>query len=334
MNVNSLGDLAQGYSLRSRNAELQTDLQRLSLELSSGQTSDVRGALAGNYSFLTDVDRKLSLMEGYGIATSEAQSFAAQTQAQLGGFNDLSAQLSSALISAGTSISGAPSNEISREAKNVFDSMVSALNGTFAGRSLFSGNATDRPAIVDSETLLNNLRTAITGASTPTDIFDAAKVWFDDPTGFTATSYLGSPDKLSPFSLSPDDKVQLDVRATDPAFRANLLTAAVAALSDDPGFALSSSDQRQLFMMAGQEALVSRDAITGLQAQIGFAENRIESIKVRNTAESSSLTIARNTLLEADPFKTATQLEEVQFQLQSLYSVTVRMSQLSLINYL
>lgn len=334
MNVNSLGDLAQGYSLRSRNAELKTDIQRLSLELSTGQTSDVRGALAGNYSFLTDVDRKLSLMESYGIATSEASSFASQTQAQLQNFNDLSVRVSSTLISVGTSISGAPSDEISREAKNVLDEMVSALNGTFAGRALFSGNATDRPAVVDSEVLLDNLRAAITGVSTPTDMITAAEAWFDDPAGFAATSYLGSSENLSPFNLSPDDTVQLDILATDPVFRTNLRAAAVAALADDPAFALSSSNQQQVFKLAGQAALVGRDGITGLQARIGFSESRIENIEVRNTAESTSLTIARNTLLEADPFTTATQLEEVQFQLQSLYSVTVRMSQLSLINYL
>jgi len=212
--------------------------------------------------------------------------------------------------------------------------MASTLNGTFAGRSLFSGNATDLPALVDSDTLIDNLRTAITGAASPTDMMTAAETWFADPAGFAATSYLGSADHMSPFALSPTDQLSLNVLATDPEFAANLRATALAALADDPAFALTPEDQQDLFMRTGQEALAGQDEVTGLQARIGFAERRIDTVTSRNAAEVSSLTIARNTLLEADPYKTATELEEVQFQLQSLYSVTVRMSQLSLVNYL
>lgn len=334
MNLNSLGDLSQGHSLRSRNAEMKQDIQRLSLELSTGQTTDVRGALAGNYSFLTDVDRKLGLMESYGIATSEARSFTAQMQVRLGNLNGFASEMASTLISAGTSISGSPSEEISREANRTLESMVSTLNGSFAGRSLFSGNATNLPALVDSETLIDNLRVAITGLTTPADIAAAAETWFDDPAGFAATSYVGSSDSMSAFNLSPDDQLQIGIRASDPALRDNLRAAAVAALATDPVLGLSKPDQQELFLLIGQEALGELDQITGLQAQVGFAQSRIEGIEARNAAEATSLTVARNTLLEADPFSTATQLEEVQFQLQSLYSVTVRMSQLSLVNYL
>jgi flagellar hook-associated protein 3 FlgL len=46
------------------------------------------------------------------------------------------------------------------------------------------------------------------------------------------------------------------------------------------------------------------------------------------------MAFAKTGLLEIDPFEAATKLEEVQFQLQSLYSVTVRMSQLSLVKFL
>ena len=61
---------------------------------------------------------------------------------------------------------------------------------------------------------------------------------------------------------------------------------------------------------------------------------RLDRIATRNAAEVTSLTMAKNTLLEADPFEAATKLEEAQFQLQSLYTVTVRSSELSLVNFL
>ena len=60
----------------------------------------------------------------------------------------------------------------------------------------------------------------------------------------------------------------------------------------------------------------------------------MELISARNEAEETSLEFARNSLLAADPFETATELENVQFYLQSLYTVTARNSQLNLVNFL
>jgi flagellar hook-associated protein 3 FlgL len=80
--------------------------------------------------------------------------------------------------------------------------------------------------------------------------------------------------------------------------------------------------------------LQNQDDLTSLRAQIGFAEARIDSMATRNASESVSLEYAKGTLLAADPYETATRLEEVQFQLQSLYAVTVKTSQLSLVNFL
>lgn len=334
MTVNALGDLGQGYSLRNRNAALKQDIQRLSLELSTGTVSDVRGQVAGNYSFLTDVDRKIDVMSSFRIATSEATHFTDQVQTALEKFSTLSGELSGTLISVGSNVSGLVTGEITREARNVLDDMVNTLNGSAAGRALFSGNATDVPALIDSDAILANLKAAISGSATPADMIADAQTWFDDPAGFTATSYQGSASPMSPFALSATDQLSLDVTAADPEFVQSLKSAALAALADDPAFALSSQDQQELFLQLGQDAVTGQNDVVGLQARVGFAQSRIDTITSRNAAEVSSLNIARNTLLEADPYKTATELEEVQFQLQSLYSVTVRMSQLSLVNYL
>jgi flagellar hook-associated protein 3 FlgL len=89
-----------------------------------------------------------------------------------------------------------------------------------------------------------------------------------------------------------------------------------------------------LFGLSANELLQGQSGAVTLQSRVGFAQARIDTIATRNAAEVTSLQMARNALLEVDPFEAATKLEEAQFQLQSLYSVTVRMSQLSLVNYL
>lgn len=334
MSVSSWGDLSQGYMLRNRSASLKQDIQRLTAELTSGQVSNVRGQLSGNYSFLTDVERKVAVLGDYGTATKEATHFTGAMQNALDNFSTLAQQLSSSFLNANIGASGPTITAVATEARGALDGMVSTLNGSFAGRALFAGNATDQTALVDSDALLSDLRAALVGATTPADMMALADAWFADPGGFATSAYQGGNEPLSNFALSAKDSISLDVRATDPEFTSALRSAAVASLAADPAFGLSKADQANLFSLAGQEMLGAQDGITGLQARVGFAEARIDTIASRNAAEITSLTIARNALLEADPYKTVTQLEEVQFQLQSLYSVTVRMSQLSLVNYL
>ena len=69
-------------------------------------------------------------------------------------------------------------------------------------------------------------------------------------------------------------------------------------------------------------------------ARVGVAEARIEQAATRNNAARTSLEYSRNKLIAADPYETAAQLQTVQFQLESLYSVTVRNANLSLVNFL
>ena len=49
-----LGDLAQNFLLQRRGAALKTEMTRLNEELASGRISDVKSALAGNVSYLSD----------------------------------------------------------------------------------------------------------------------------------------------------------------------------------------------------------------------------------------------------------------------------------------
>lgn len=330
----SIGDMAANYAQRLRNSGIKQDINRLTAELASGQVSDIRQVLAGNYSYLTDIERKMTALSGYSVATAEAAHYSGAMQTSLGQIGNITQNLSASLLTAGTNTTGPSAATIASEAKNALGGIIGRLNAQIAGRHMFSGTATDRPPVVDVDTLLAELSSAMAGTTTPDDMLTAALAWFDDPAGFAATAYTGSSDGLSPFDLSRTEKVSLDVRATAPELRDALRLTAVAALADDPSFGLTAPDQTELFGKTGQAMLQAQDGLTSLQARIGFVEARIDAITVRNAAELTSLEYAKSELLAVDPFDAATRLEAAQFQLQSLYSVTVRMSQLSIVNFL
>jgi len=74
--------------------------------------------------------------------------------------------------------------------------------------------------------------------------------------------------------------------------------------------------------------------VTRLRADLGAAEARIGQAESRIAAETTALQIARNDLVSVDVFETAGELEQVQFQLETLYTLTARAARLNLVNFL
>lgn len=334
MNGLSLGDLATSFMLQNRGSALKTEMSRLTQELTSGQIADVKSVLAGNYSYLTGIEASLSTLQGYKIASTEAAHFVGSMQSVLANVQDSTANLGTNLILVANGGLDSVALQSGGEAFEVLKSTMNALNTNTAGRSLFSGAATDQLALGSAEDLMTELRTVLSGLTGATSKISAIQGWFDDPAGFGATIYGGSNTSLSPFQLAESEALNLDIKATNPELKDTLKNLAIATIAADETLTTSYMERRDLLFAAGEGMLQNQDDLTSLRAQVGFAEARIDSIVTRNASESVSLEYAKGTLLAADPYETATRLEEVQFQLQSLYAVTVKTSQLSLVNFL
>ena len=334
MRSSSIGDLAQSFLFQRRSVALRQDLNRLTDELSSGKVADVREVLAGNHNYLTSLERSLETFKGYSVANTEAGYLTAAMQASLERVQDAGGQLGLDLLLASGGPIGIVSGNPAQNARTQLENIVSSLNDDIAGLSLFAGTATNRTPLPSADVLIDRLRLAVAGETTPVGILNAAKTWFADPLGFDTEIYDGSSVALAPFSLSETEKIPLDVKVTDPAIKDLLMHTALASLADDPSLSLSVDAKLEFFRMTGIGLQSNQDQLTSLRSKIGLIQQRIEVISARNVAEETSIEFARNALLLADPFDTATALENVQFHLQSLYSVTVRSSQLSLVKFL
>jgi flagellar hook-associated protein 3 FlgL len=220
------------------------------------------------------------------------------------------------------------------QARHGLDTILSALNGSVGGRSLFAGTATDSSPMGSTDTMVTALKAEVAGMTVGSDILTAIDDWFADGGGFKATMYTGSDDPLSPIKVGANEQVSLTLRADDATFRSVMRNTMVAILATDSDLALDPDTQNTLLHEAGEGMLNNDHALTGLRADLGYAEQRIEEASARNGAARNGLEIARNELLGADPFETASRLEEVQFQLESLYAVTVRTSRLTLLSFL
>lgn len=158
MNSYGLGDLAQTFLLQRRGADIKTDVARLTEELASGQVSDTKSILSGNVAYLTDIESDLRSLSAYKVAGTEAAQFATSVQSALGRIDAGVEQLSTNLLSVAASASGPVLDHMSKDAESELQSLVSTLNTSSAGRSIFSGAATERPALSNADEILNDLR--------------------------------------------------------------------------------------------------------------------------------------------------------------------------------
>jgi flagellar hook-associated protein 3 FlgL len=326
--------MAHGLMLRTRSAALKSSIDTLSDELATGRTVDVASKLGGDYSYLSDIDHNLSRLGGYAIAASEASLFTGAAQRGLERMQDVAASLSLDLLTVNPTQIDSVRIHTGKEARDGLDSILASLNGSIGGRSLFSGTATDASPMASSEVMIGALKAELSGMTLTSQILQTVDDWFAVGGGFKTTMYSGSDQPLASIQVGESEHITMTLRADGAEFRSLLRNAVVAALATDPDLGLSGDVQNSLLRIAGEGLLNNDQGLTGLRADMGFAEARIEEASSRSAAAKTSLEFARNELLAADPFETASRLEEVQFQLESLYAVTVRSSRLSLLNFL
>ncbi|MEM8728836.1 MAG: flagellin [Pseudomonadota bacterium] len=330
----SIGDLAQSSLLRLQSTRMRTDLLRLSQELSTGMVSDVALHLNGDLGYYADVEKNLVLLNGYDLAATEAGLFADATQSVLGRVATwLESSIQATLPASATAFQEAR-DQASVQALNDLEAIVAALNGTSGGRSLFAGTATDAVPMIAANTFIDTVKAALPAITDPASLASAVSDWFDDPTGFDATAYQGGVTDLAPAVVGENVSVGMGVRADADELKEVMEALTLAALATDTDYGFDPARQTEVFAAASTQMLAAQSSLTGLQANLGAAQERIETSAAHNAAARVSFETTRLSLIGADPFETATRLDDIQLRLESLYAVTARMSSLNLVNFI
>lgn len=333
MGLISIGDLAQSFLLKRHNVALKSELQHLSGEITTGRVRDVAARLSGDLVPLSGLDASLASLRAYRAVNSEAALFTGVMQTALGRIDSLSLDLSKSLNLAGTTPSPIRLDAVAAEARRQFEAAVATLNTRFGDRSIFAGNATNAAAVIDSAAMLSAVEAAASGAVSAADVEAAVGAWFDAPAGYAASAYLGGA-ALSPWRIAQGEQASADITAMDPAVRDTLKGLAMAALLDRGILAGQPEARQDLARRAGASLMTSQSGRVLLAARLGTVEAQIEGAAVSNAAEASSLEIARAGMIAADPYETASKLEQTQTQLETIYAITARMTRLSLMDFL
>ncbi len=333
MTFTTIGDLAQAFQTRRQNVALTRELNRLTEELSSGRRSKIGGGASGDVSPLARIERELTTLASETFAVTEAQQFVTTLQSVL---DRTQTTLTSLTGNAFTVVAPAQPNlmpGVINQARADFAAMVGALNTDFAGQRLLAGTATDRPALAPPDDILAALEAVVAAQPTAADAVAAVDAWFAPGGGYDTVAYLGAVTPLSPMRVGGED-VALDTTAQDPALRQVLGAAALAALAGTAPLGATDLDMTDTLRQAAERGLAANDQLTQLRGRVGTAESTVERAETRTAARRAALDLARAELTDIDPFATATRAQEVQIQLEALYTMTARLSRLSLVEYL
>lgn len=330
----SIGDLASLTHTSRRSVALKTELDALTQELTTGKVRDVTAHLGSDMGFYADVEARLTRLSALSVSATEAELFGDAAQNVVGRLSDVSEDLASDLILVSNTGMSHSRSQLATDARDQLQLVISALNGSIAGRAMFSGVATDQIPLEDADTLIAAVQAEVAGLASPTLIMDQIDAWFDDPAGFDAVMYNGSDQSLADVQVAEDVKVGFDLKANDPAFREVMKVAVVGAIADDAALSLSESDRMDLLRSAGDRMLAAGTMLAETSGTLGAIQERVETASARNAATRTSLEYWRTELVSADPYEISVRLEQVQFQLESLFSITARSSRLSLTNFL
>lgn len=337
MNYVSVGDMAQSYQLRRHGAQLKTVMTQLTEEVMTSVKQDAAKALGGNFGPLAAIDRSLSMIEAYDLSAKEAGLRAAGMQSALGLMQESASDLGTGLLALSGATNPQPVQAALADAAQRFEAVISALNTEVAGRHLFAGAASDTTPVVEADAILTALSTQIAGLTNAADIDAAVAAWFDAPQGgggFLDTAYFGSDLASGPVQVAEGEGISLDLRTSTPGLRQTLTGFAMAALVGRDMVPQDDQLRADLAQAAGEHLLSAESALVSFRADLGVAEAAIEDARTRNSAEKSSLELARAELIGADPYESATALQAIETQLETLYTLTARLSALSLADYL
>lgn len=300
-------------------------------EAVTGRPADLAATLSGRVAEAVNLQGALERLAAHGETRALAESRADVIARSLAEVRALAVELANDADTALASGLPAGRTTVSASAHDALERVVAALNVSLGGRSLFSGDATDRTPLVEADTILAAGEALLAGGVDGALAHDALVTGFTDPTGIYATTlYAGGTGPAPRAAIAPGETVMLDIRADAPELRRTLAQVTALAKAFDGSLPLDGTEAAALARRAIAGLRTAADDLAATSGRIGVVQERIAVVKARSTAEEAGLTLAFNDIVQGDSFAAALRFSAVEGQIETLFATTARLSGLSL----
>ncbi|QGA57871.1 flagellar hook-associated family protein [Brucella sp. 2280] len=250
---------------------------------------------------------------------------------------------------AGANNSGETAKTVAKSARSMLDSVTGLLNTSFNGEYIFAGVNTDVKPIsdyADGSTAQNAVRQAFQDHfGFAMDDLQVANISGDEMKAFLegdfaeqfndanwAANWSDASDTRIKSRISPTETADTSISANADGFRKTVMSAVMVAEFADIGLNTSAFDA--LTTQALQITTQAVTETTSEQTTLGLAQSRTEAATTRIAAQQKILNQSVLNLEEVDPYDAATRVNALKTQIETSYSLTVQLQNMSLLNYL
>ena len=330
-----ISNLASNMQMARANNQTRLALNTAGQEVASGRKSDLLAATGGDFGPLFAIERTLVQLDMRAQNIKNAAAKAAASQLNMENIQTTLANYGTDLLGAVGIDSQPQAFSIANSARGALDRMVSALNTQYGGQSLFAGANIDGPAVVDAATMYADITALTLAAPDSVTAIAAIDDYFFNPAGGFATSgFTGSTLDAPGAEVANGEVVNYSLRGDDLSIRQALRNVAMAAVAANGDHGGSNFDGMNMLREAALGSISTQGGLTSLREGLGHVEQQIDTAAARNLAESSTYEINRNAILAADPYEAATRFQALEGQMEAIYLMTSRLSNMRLQNYL
>ena len=356
-------------SLTFRNMQrLITDIKNESLtarlETATGRKQDLAESLGGNVGVVQQLEKTQDDILDYRTAISLTKT---RTDGAANGLDiavTAAGDLPQDILGAVGLNDSEKLENASRAATRELEAVFSGLSTNIGGRYVFSGDQTDNPPLANSSLLIADIEAIAAdtvNVTTPAEFEAALDAYFTRPDpdavppvvggAFFTSIYQGGSGESPATEIDIGERIELGVRADDQPLVdliRNLAALAVAPqLADatlrppdlsDPAnpvaYAFDQSALHETYTNAANGLAGAEKDVIDLRADLGFTQERIEFVEVRNINQETAIIESLNDVVAADPFEAATRLTFLETTLQTAFAATARLASLTLTSFL
>jgi flagellar hook-associated protein 3 FlgL len=335
MKVNHGTEMARMQAFQRRAGAIEKALDTAGKELTTGIKSDLHEATGGNLGKLHGIERSLARQAAYAQNITLVEQRLDGMQNALGKIQGSLAQLSVDMVSTSGINDHSASMTIAEGARLDFINAVSSLNSGLNGQSLFAGGKVDSAALAPGATILAELDALVASDATAADVIASVEAYFAKPAGgFHTSGYVGSAQDRGSVDVGAGQRIEFPQRADDDEIVATLKGLALAAVVAGGALDGDTAEQMDVIAEAGAQLLQASEGLLDYMGSLGVQQENVEAVKAHNVAETDALKLARVDLISADTTEAATVFQALEAQLETVYTVTSRLSNLTFTSYM
>lgn len=320
----------------------QTNLASAEQEISTGRYADVGLQLGGQTGQAVSLRSEESLLQTIVNSNTSVTTSLSSSQNVLTNLQSTANNFLQSLIQGNNNASSA--TQLQATATTNLQSLLSELNTSVNGQHIFAGiNTSVAPMTDNSSAVSTAFNTYLSGiGATSATITPSQMQTFLSSSQFTSLFQSGAGGSWSNWSsasdapivsqISPNQTVTTSVSANQSAFQQ--LTQAYAMVADLGTSNLSSDTYNTLLNQATSVIQGAVSGLTGLQAGLGTAQSSITNANNYMSTQLSSLSTQIGALENVDTYSVSTQATQLQTQIETAYTLTAQLQQLSLTKYL